>query len=366
MPGVDATIPQCVASTGSEYRHLIDKDHTNTNIPGDRLESNFFHTAELSADGTTIVTRSEDQQSRTFILPTTLLNDEGECQTLTPYALSDPIKIRTSALYPGFRLAESSTTVALQARTDLSTRLVNVLDYNYVHACYPWINNSTEEIITPHALLFRPDGTRFVAGAKECIALFDLSRAVEGPLQYHRTRRSKNTRQAYGESDTPLSGIVNALAISPANGLLGAGSTERQIGLWDAGGVGEKTSAFSIRDDTQPGTKGCGITQLKWSDCGTYLFVAERNSDAILVFDMRQGKRLCWLNGRNARSMQRMSFELVQSEDGQIDVWAGGVDGHVRVWKNVTNEMDSAQPSTDIVAHRGKSHMLCIKVRHVC
>ncbi|GAB7338638.1 hypothetical protein MBLNU457_5371t1 [Dothideomycetes sp. NU457] len=235
-------------------------------------------------------------------------------------------------------------------------RLVNVLNYDYVHCTYPWVNASTEEVITPHSLLFSPDGTRFVAGAKECIALFDLSRANEGPMQTHRTRRSKTVRREYGEYETPLSGIVNALAINQVNGLLAAGSTERQLGFWGAGGSGNKTSAFSVRDDTLPETRGCGITQVEWSDCGQYLFVAERNSDVILVFDVRQGKRLCWLRGRNAKSMQRMSFQVVHSMDdllhGRIDVWAGGIDGLVRVWKDVTHKTDAVDLATDIVAHR--------------
>jgi len=356
MPGLNAiSPPQCIASTGDQHRHIIRKTDATRKIAGKGANSNFFHTAELSADGTTIVTHSEDQRTRTFVLPTNLLEDGDEILTLAPYATSNPIKIRSSVLYPNFRLDESGTTVALQARTDLSIRLVNVLDYNYVHASYPWINSNTEEIITPHALLFSPDGTRFVAGAEASIAVFDLSRDNEGPLQYHRTRRSRKIRQAYGESDTPLSGILNALAINPSNGWLSAGSTERQIGFWDAGGIGEKVSAFSVKDDTQPETRGCGITQLGWSICGTYLFVAERNSDVILVFDMRQGKRLCWLKGRNAMSMQRMSFEIVESDDGRIDVWAGGVDGHVRVWENITRKTDGIDPSTDIIAHQGKS-----------
>jgi len=362
MPGLPTETAQCIASTGNGFcGSIYQTDSKPKPVPDNSfdkgLESNLFHTAKLSADGTTIVTHNEDQRLRTYVLPTNLLENEDRILKLTPLATSNPIKTRCSALYPHYLLSESGTTVALQSCTDTRIRLVNILNYDYVHSTYPWVNANTEEVNTPHSLVFSPDGTRFVAGAKECIALFDLSRANEGPMQFHKTRRSKTVRREYGEHETPLSGTVNALAINQFNGLLAAGSTERQLGFWEAGGSGNKTSAFSVRDDTLPETKGCGITQIEWSHCGQYLFVAERNSDVILVFDVRQGRRLCWLEGRNAKSMQRMSFQIVQSVDdlhhGRIDIWAGGTDGHIRVWKDVTRSTDAVDPSTDIVAHRG-------------
>lgn len=357
MPGLNTGLPQCIASTeddlcGSIFETTSKRKHVSRHPFDKGCESNFFHTAQLSADGTTIITHNEDQRLRTYILPTNLLADENRPFKLIPHATSDSIKTRCLALYPHYLLSEPGTTVALQCWTDTRIRLVNVLDYDYVHSTYPWVNANTEEVITPHSVLFSPDGTRFVAGARECIALFDLSRTDEGPMQFHKTRRGKAVRREYGEYETPLSGIVNALAINQVNGLLAAGSTERQVGFWEAGGSGDKTSAFSVRDDTLPETKGCGITQVEWSDCGQYLFVAERNSDVILVFDVRQGKRLCWLKGRNAKSMQRMSFNAVRSTNG-MDVWAGGIDGHVRVWKDITHKMDAVDSSTDVVAHRG-------------
>lgn len=362
MPGLATEPAQCIASTDTDFdgplhQTSTEGKHVDGHSFDKSLESNFFHTAKLSGDGTTIVTYNEDQKWRTYVLPTNLLEDQEHVLKLTPFAISNPVKTRCSALYPHYVLSESSTTLALHSLTDTRIRLVNVLDFDYVHATYPWINADTEEIVTPHSLLFSPDGTRFVAGAKERIALFDLSRTNEGPVQSHKTCRSKAVRREYGEYETPLSGIVNALAINQVNGLLAAGSTERQLGFWEAGGSGGRISAFSVRDDTLPETKGCGITQVEWSDCGQYLLVAERGSNVILVFDIRQGKRLCWLRGRNAKSMQRMSFQVVQSADGQLqgrtDIWAGGIDGHVRVWKDVTHQTDAVCPSTDIVAHRG-------------
>ena len=130
-----------------------------------------------------------------------------------------------------------------------------------------------------------------------------------------------------------MKGIVSALA-SSADGMLAAGTFGRWVGLYGSGGRGDMAGVFEVcqnPDDEDSVGQGAGITQLLWSACGRYLCVVERASDGVGVWDVRStGKRLSWLRGRRAKTMQRLGAEVV---DGEI--WAGGTDGNVRVWEDL-------------------------------
>jgi len=361
-------VPRCIASTGESFCGTV----ANTNIDLDSApthgrtqpdaESNCFRSAELSADGSTVLTLNEDQRLRTFVLPPDLLDEHDNLQCLPPQSTARPTKTLTVALYPGFSLANTGTTIALQACNDLPIRLVNTLDFTYTHATYLWVNASTEAWIAPHSLLFSSDGSRFVAGAKEKLAVFDVSRDGGGPVTSFSTRKSQKSRRAWGEHETPLSGIVTALSLDRTNVVLAAGTTGREVGLFAAGGMGERITSFAVRDDREAGANGAGVTQLSWSSCGNYLFVAERKSDAILIYDIRQGRRLSWLRGRKADTLQRLSFDLLETPNAGHDIWAGGIDGKVRIWRDVTRSDEVADPDAVFPAGIGRLMSSPVKI----
>ena len=108
--------------------------------------------------------------------------------------------------------------------------------------------------------------------------------------------------------------------------------------------------------------QGNGVTQLNWSGDGRYLFVAERNSQVLQVYDIRiMGKRLSWCRGRNAGTMMPLSFDTVDLPGQGVDIWAGGVDGKVRVWKDVTAREGEMYPDSDFQASTGESTLsICV------
>jgi hypothetical protein len=73
-----------------------------------------------------------------------------------------------------------------------------------------------------------------------------------------------------------------------------------------------------------------------------YLYVAERQSDVLLIYDVRNFKMaLGYCKGRMAQTKQKLGFdvwgagaEIYGGESGGHEVWAGGMDGKVRVWKD--------------------------------
>ena len=148
-----------------------------------------------------------------------------------------------------------------------------------------------------------------------------------------------------------IKGIVSALGIS-TEGFLAAGTFGRWVGLYDEHGRGGSVGVFEIGCGTQGKEEGNGrgITQVLWSGDGRYLCVAERCSDGISVWDIRgTGKRLAWLKGRNAMTNQRLGVDIINGE-----VWAGGVDGKVRLWQGLGMKEGIVNPDWEFKAHEGE------------
>lgn len=159
-----------------------------------------------------------------------------------------------------------------------------------------------------------------------------------------------------------MRGIVSAMSQQPSPenadvGMLAAGTWTRWVGLYDLGGLGGTVATWSVAEaaDLDAGIGGTGVTETEWSACGRYLFVVERRSKGILVYDVRvTGKLVSWLVGREADTNQRIGVDLFPGENG-TEVWAGGVDGIVRVWEGVGMKEGPLERSWEWQAHDGKS-----------
>lgn len=159
-----------------------------------------------------------------------------------------------------------------------------------------------------------------------------------------------------------MRGIVSALSIQPTpgaeegSGILAAGTWTRWIGLYDASGLGGAVATWSIAEaaDVHAGISGTGITQTLWSSCGRYLYVVERKSRGVLVFDVRvTGKLVGWCEGRAAETNQRLGVDVFEGERG-MEIWAGGTDGVVGVWEGVGLSEGMLETSWEWRAHDGK------------
>jgi WD40 repeat protein len=144
-----------------------------------------------------------------------------------------------------------------------------------------------------------------------------------------------------------MRGIVSCLSLqsqqsSSNSSLLAAGTWTRWIGLYDAGGLGGTVANWSVASaaDSSAKISGAGVSQTLWSPCGRYLFVVERKSRGVLIYDIRvTGRLVGWLEGRAAETNQRLGVDVFGVSRGdteganETEIWAGGVDGVVRVWK---------------------------------
>lgn len=329
--------------------------------------------AQLSPDGTCIFTASYDRKFSVYPISSDILEGRST-RSLTPYAqFASPDPIWAFAINPYFDMNDSDTTTVLVSRRDQYVSLHNSLwdvtidymeeqqeaqqpsqkgpiDISTKLATYKLVDRMTEAVTAPMSLAWSPDGAYFYAGHKNTISTFDLNEP-DGPISFVRTipsDRNKLLGGGYG-----FKGQISALSLSPPSSttndrVLAAGSRTRYIGLYDS------ISSEEITHFSLPGTVngrssydshfnnaiGKGVTQLKWSPDGKYLYIAERSSDALLIYDVRNFKvAVGYCAGRQAFTKQTMGFDIwTQVNDystGEAhEIWAGGTDGYLRIWRN--------------------------------
>ncbi|KAB8342756.1 hypothetical protein FH972_022354 [Carpinus fangiana] len=277
-------------------------------------------------------------------------------------------------IHPGFSLADLQQTWVLSSPRDHPIRLTDVLgpcadtadDDNSlftssatsVLGSYPLINPLTEAYQIPSSLIFLPDASRlsgstFLAGATNLLAVFDIARPGQPPVEVFKTIPS--TRKKSKGGGVGMKGIVSALACFDASsgpGLVAAGTWSRKIGLYSGGRALSQVALWALADDSwasptsdvnqATGEKidigGSGVDKVEWSPCGRYLYVFERKSDGGLVYDVRVlGKKLGTLTGRDALTNQRMGVQVVPADlsDEFLDTEIPTDDSdHVHTWSS--------------------------------
>ena len=342
-------LPGCIAST----RPRDARPESNSSVSTVN-QNNFYKQAQWSPDGTCLLTNSADNSLNTYVVPPDLLDEANQPHHLTPYsAIKSTEPVKAYDCYPGYDLAVPSTTLVLSSQRDHPVRLNNVLDGSKV-ASYPLVSPMTETYISPHSLLFSCGGSHFVAGSQNLISVFDVGRVGEGPVSYLPTSSKKGQNGVMG-----MKGVVSALAIDGACGILAAGTFSRHVGLYDNSGQGECVGVFCVDGtDADKMIRGAGITQLAWSADGRYLYIAERKSDGVMFYDIRKtGQLLGWLIDRNAKTNQRLGIDAVCSQDGTT-VWAGGVEGNIRQWLNPHEHEGPVEVSMEWQGHEGSGLFL--------
>lgn len=265
---------------------------------------------------------------------------------------NDPVN--ALAGYPHFDLTDPQTTLVLSARRDLPIRLNSALT-GQLGASYPLINPMTEAYICPNSLTFNPVGDRFIAGSESLISTFDLSRPGNGPISAIPTGPRRRNDSQHNPAIN-MRGLISTLTIEPSTHVLAAGTFNRSVGLYESMGDGECIGVFSIKGNSaDTAIQGSGVTQVAWSPCGRYLYIAERKSDGVHLYDIRKtGQLLAWLEGRKAVTNQRMAFDVfpTDQEEGH-EIWAGGTDGKVRLWRNPHQSQGPILPSSEFDPHNG-------------
>jgi len=346
--------------------------------------------AQLSPDGSCVFTSDYSRQFSVYPISNDILTQTSP-QPLTPYAsLRSADPIWAFAVNPLFNLQDASSTTVLISRRDAYISLHNALwptsqkhsednqtsgpvDISTPLASYKLINNLTEAVIAPLSLAYSTTGTHFFAGSKDEISIFDLLE-TDKPIHTIRTIPAKRNKLKGGGRG--FKGQITALSLSPPtstshDGILAAGSRTRYIGIYDPIGGTEVThfslpgtiNGIKFRNENLQSVMGDGVTSLKWSPCGKYLYVAERSSDVLLIYDVRNfSLTLGYCAGRQALTRQKLGFDVWNAGQSPYDVegvshevWAGGTDGKVRAWRDPYRREGAVQADEVVEVGDGKA-----------
>lgn len=345
--------------------------------------------AQLSPDGSCIFTSDYDRTFSVYPLDASVASGAGT-RALQPYAsYRSPNPIWAFAANPLFRVDDANSTHVLVSRRDSYITLHNALwdvtrtydqensqtsvlgpvDIKAPVDFYKLINHLTEAVTAPISLAYSHDGAHFFAGKQNGIATFDLEH-TEDPIHTIDTIPSKRNKLKGGGRG--FKGWISALSLSPptttANGgLLAAGARTRYVGIYDAIS-GTDITQFSLpgtidgkklRNENLKHIMGDGVSHLKWSPCGKYLYVAERQSDVLLIYDARKfSLTLGHCSGRKALTKQKLGFDIWNAGASPYDiegvsheVWAGGTDGKIRVWKDPYIKEGAIAPDEVVKIH---------------
>ncbi|KAI1382407.1 hypothetical protein F4677DRAFT_25251 [Hypoxylon crocopeplum] len=315
----------------------------------------YFETAQWTADGTTILTFSSSNQVSGYIVPQDLLSPTASRPLkLTPQTtiqLPEPSNVLAGAPY--FQLAEPWTQQLLVSSRDHPIQLFYLSSSPSPSpaSCYPLTKARSETFLTATSLVWPSPGSHFIAGSRNMLAKFDISRTGEEPVV--RVKTIPSERHLSKGNGVGMRGTVSCLGAQPPPdaGLVAAGTWTRWVGLYDfaqagaAACVATWSVAHAATREARVG--GDGLTQTIWSPCGRYLLVGERKSTGILVYDVRvEGRLLGWVAGREALGNQRIGCDVFPGQEGSggFEVWSGTTDGAVKVWEGVGSREGAHAP----------------------
>ncbi|KAI8936226.1 hypothetical protein NX059_006652 [Plenodomus lindquistii] len=338
-------------------------------MPTNEQRLSCIQEAQMSPDGSCVFTSDYSRTFNVYPIDSSIPTD-AKPRPLSPYAsFQSPNPIWAFAVNPLFNFRDANTTHVLISKRDSYITLHNALwdisqqdptpttppptpiNISTPLSFYKNINPLTEAVTAPLSLAYSHTGTHFFAGLQNSIATYDL---VHTSAPIHSTPTIPSLRNKLKGGGRGFKGSITALSLSPPshshnNGLLAAGSRTRYIGIYDAtGGVestsfalpGTLTAQRHLRPANLTHVMGDGVTALHWSPCGKYLYVAERNADVLLIYDVRNfSLGLAYCTGRKADTKQKLGFEVWDAggRNGEAvahEVWAGGRDGCVRVWRD--------------------------------
>jgi WD40 repeat protein len=191
-----------------------------------------------------------------------------------------------------------------------------------------------DELESAHSLAFNLTGDKIYCGANRVIRIFDA--AMPG-RQETNVPTCKSRSDKFGQK-----GIISAISFCPDySGLYGVGSFAQSVAIY-AENTNKRVAMIQ--------SLGMGITHLKWSPCGHYLWSGGRKSSDVICSDIRMTKREVGRVTRTLNSNQRVSFD--------IDPWGhflvtGTQDGKVLVYDTASFELTSSVDCTSDPAGPG-------------
>jgi telomerase Cajal body protein 1 len=265
--------------------------------------TNFPRQMKLSPDGLFALFSNEDDTVQIWSLPSGLVNKQRYYQVAACDAeFNDTWNLQSSVpvgesiydidWYPQMNSATQGTSCYAVTSRDHPVHLFDSIS-GELRSSYNCVNR-LDELDSALSVAFNNDGSKLYAGADSVVYCFDVA-SPGAQVSVVRTTKSKKDKRG-------IKGLISCLAFNPdRSGVYAAGSFAHSVGVYVEN---QSKSALELQQ------LGCGVTCMKWSRCGSYLWVGGRKTKDIQCWDIRHSRREVGRVPREASSNQKLCFDL--------------------------------------------------------
>ncbi|CDH57186.1 telomerase cajal body protein 1-like [Lichtheimia corymbifera JMRC:FSU:9682] len=295
-----------VATTGSHYNttvHIILA--TEASILQHPLketrpynDNDYFKNVKWSPDGTCLLSNSNDNTLRLFntscipIVHMTFstIHNNQQIDLRTGFGIHEGEAINDFAWFPSMNSQDPATCCFLTSVRDHPMHLWDGCT-GQLRASYSVIDHR-ERFVGPNVISFNPNGTHIYCGYENMIEIFDVQRPGQASAKIPTipNRKSKQGQK----------GIISCLDFS-VDGLYAAGSYSQSVGIYD-----ETNNELCLK---LTGIQG-GVTQVRFTPDGNFLYTASRTSNVISCWDIRDTANVLYELPRPGKTSQRITFDI--------------------------------------------------------
>ncbi|CEG36745.1 Guanine nucleotide-binding protein [Plasmopara halstedii] len=248
--------------------------------------NNFTKGVKVSPDGLCLLTNSDDHVLRLFEVC-------NEFDSTSLLQCKEGNAIYDFEWYPFMSSADPNSCIFVSTSRDQPVHLWDAYT-GELRASYRAFDHM-DELTSAHSLAFNTTGTKLFAGFDRMIRYFDLSQPSRDfqarPLS--KTRRSRDGQR----------GLISTLDFNPDHSQIYAAGSYAGTTCVYTEDKGEEL--LTLRDHG-----GRGITQVKFSPCGRFLFTAARQDAQIHCWDIRASNEILHTFNRVADTNLRIEFDL--------------------------------------------------------
>jgi len=254
---------------------------------------NFVKEVKWSPDGTCLISNSSDHALRLF-------EYNGEKSTLNPSLICKEAEdILDYCWYPTMQGTNPATCFFASTSKDQPIHLWDA--YSGKNRANYTAYDSMDEPKAAFSICFNPAGDKIYGGYNKSLCVWDTSFPGRCMNEFSTTiSKNKNSKRQISD-DNSLNGIISTISCNPDySGILACGSFNNGIGLYD-----QNMDPLCVLW----GHCG-GITHIKWSRCGNYLYSGARKDNFILCWDIRNTQEILFKMPRICETNQRLHFDV--------------------------------------------------------
>ncbi|RLN56157.1 hypothetical protein BBJ29_003318 [Phytophthora kernoviae] len=322
-----AAEPQYFTHLDTMRPRLLFTSHEEFSAVSSTCSNNFTKGVQVSPDGLCLLSNSDDHVLRLFEVSS---NDATQSSS-SILQMKEAGAVYDVAWYPFMTSADPASCIFVSTSRDQPVHLWDAYT-GALRASYRAYDHM-DELASAQSLTFNSTGDKLFAGFDRMIRFFDLSQ----PSRDFRARPLSKTRR----SRKGQRGLISTLHFNPDHSKIYAAGSYAGTTCVYTEDEGEELLALRDHD-------GRGISQVRFSPCGRFLFTAARRDARIHCWDIRATNEILHTFNRVADTNQRVEFDL---HCGGRYLATGSRTGRVMLYDVLTELCSRFRVASDITTY---------------